>query len=78
VQNVRDQEVLDRFALRLKELRRDAELTQEQLSYKSGLTLSQIARIETGKLNSTICTVVVLARALDVDPSELMRLDPSK
>ena len=73
MQNVRDQQVLDRFALRLKEMRNRAQLTQEELSYKSGLTLSQIARIETGRLNSTICTVVILAKALDVDPGEILK-----
>ena len=75
MQNVRDQDILDKFADRLKQLRKAENLTQEQLSYKSGLTLSQIARIETGRLNSSICTVVTLARALEKDPSELLKFD---
>ena len=75
VQNVRDQVILDKFANRLKKLRKDKNMTQEQLSYKSGLTLSQIARIETGRLNSSICTVVTLAKALEKDPSELLKFD---
>ena len=74
MQNVRDQEILDKFAKRMRELRKAANLTQEQLSYKSGLTLSQIARIETGRVNSTVCTIVVLAKALEIEPSELLFL----
>jgi transcriptional regulator with XRE-family HTH domain len=46
-------------------------LTQEDLADKPGLSLSQIARIETGRLNTTISTVYVLLKALDIDASEL-------
>lgn len=75
MQSVRDQDILDKLAKRLKEIRKAQKLTQEQLSYKSGITLSQIARIETGRLNSSVCTLVIIAEALEVDPSELLKFD---
>jgi transcriptional regulator with XRE-family HTH domain len=47
-------------------------MTQEELALESGLALSQIARIETGRLNTTISTVYRLMNALDVDANELL------
>lgn len=46
-------------------------MTQEDLADKSGLTLSQIARIETAKVNTTVSTVNVILKALDADANEL-------
>lgn len=45
--------------------------TQEELSYESGLTLSQIARIETVKTNPTVSTIFKIARTLNINVSEL-------
>jgi transcriptional regulator with XRE-family HTH domain len=47
-------------------------MTQEDLAYNSGLSLSQIARIETAKVNPTLCTLMVIANTLKVHPRELM------
>jgi transcriptional regulator with XRE-family HTH domain len=47
-------------------------MTQEDLAYNSGLSLSQIARIETAKVNPTLCTLLVIANTLKVHPRELM------
>lgn len=47
-------------------------MSQEDLAYESDLTLSQIARIETGRLNTSICTVYAIAKGLGVDAKELM------
>jgi transcriptional regulator with XRE-family HTH domain len=46
-------------------------ITQEELAYRSELTLSQIARIETVKINPTVSTMFRIAKALDVSLSEL-------
>lgn len=59
------------FGRNLKRIRKEKGMTQEELQYKSGLALSQIARIETGVVNTTISTVYVLAKALKVEPGEL-------
>jgi transcriptional regulator with XRE-family HTH domain len=34
--------------------------------------LSQIARIETRKINPTLCTMIEIAKTLDIDPKELL------
>lgn len=73
MQNVRDEEVLRKFGNRLRELRRIKGMTQEELSYQSGISLGQIGKMETGKVNSTICSLVVLAKTLEIEPLELLR-----
>ena len=47
-------------------------MTQEDLAYTSGITLSQIARIETGKINPTICTINTIAKTLKVPAKDLL------
>jgi len=59
------------LAQRLKQLRSLKKITQEELAYRSELTLSQIARIETVKINPTVSTMFRIAKALDVSLSEL-------
>ena len=66
-----DQAGLTAFAEHLKQLRAHHQITQEQLAYKSGLTLSTIARIETVQINPTLSTIFSIARALDIDLKEL-------
>jgi transcriptional regulator with XRE-family HTH domain len=71
VHAVRNEKFLLRFGRNLQKARKSRGITQEELSYKSGLALSQIARIETGKLNTTISTVAVLLKALGAEANEL-------
>ncbi|MCB0668427.1 MAG: helix-turn-helix transcriptional regulator [Saprospiraceae bacterium] len=77
--NIKDQEFLDQLAERLRTIRKEKGMSQEDLAYKSNLALSQIGRIERGETNPTICTLKVLADGLEVTLSELFNLDrPSK
>ncbi len=71
MQTVRNEKFLNRLAKNLKRARKKRGITQEELAYKSGLALSQIARIETGKLNSSICTIYALLQALEAEANEL-------
>lgn len=68
----RDENILNAFAIRVKEIRSQKNISQEELAYSSGLSLSQIARIETGKINPTLCTVVIIAKHLDIHPKDLL------
>ena len=72
--NFRDERWLLDFGLNLKTIRERQHFTQEKLAYSSQLSLSQIARIETGKVNTTLCTIVLIAKTLKVEPSELLDL----
>ena len=68
---VYDEEGLKLLASKLKEVRAKKGFTQEELAYQSGLSLSQIARIETVKINPTVSTIFKIARTLKVNVSEL-------
>ncbi|MFP4024501.1 MAG: helix-turn-helix domain-containing protein [Thiohalospira sp.] len=75
--NVYDKEGLEQFAQRLKKIRKDKSITQEELAFRSGLALSQIARIETARINPTLSTIFRIARTLNLKPSELFDFDLS-
>ena len=70
-----DEEGLQLLAKRLKEIRSEKGVSQEDLAYRSELTLSQIARIETVRINPTISTIFRIARTLEVPLSELFNFE---
>lgn len=70
-----DEEGLKLLAKRLKEIRFEKGVSQEELAYRSEMTLSQIARIETVRTNPTISTLFRIARALEVPPSDLFNFE---
>lgn len=41
-------------------------------AYESGISLSQIARIETGKINPTLCTLTTIAKTLKIKAPDLL------
>ena len=56
----------------LERLRREAQMSQEQLSEKSGVSRTVIVKIETGGIDSVTCnTLFRLADALNVKVAEL-------
>ena len=73
-----DEEGLKLLADKLKQVRAKMGYTQEDLAYESGLSLSQIARIETRKINPTVSTMFKIARTLDVPVSDLFDFTLSK
>ena len=70
-----DEEGLKLLAKRLKEIRLEKGVSQEELSYRSEITLSQIARIETVRTNPTISTIFKFARALEVPLKDLFNFE---
>jgi transcriptional regulator with XRE-family HTH domain len=73
-----DEEGLRLLSKRLKEIRLEKGISQEELAYRSELTLSQIARIETLKTNPTISTLFKIIRTLEIKPSYLFNFDLPK
>lgn len=70
-----DEEGLLLLAKQLKAIRSEKGITQEELAFRSELTLSQIARIETVKTNPTMSTVFKIIRALNVSVSEFFNFE---
>lgn len=66
-----DKKGIEAFAEQLKKIRLKEGYTQSQLAFESGLSLSQIARIETARINPTLSTVFTLARTLNIPLTDL-------
>ncbi len=64
---------LIQFGLNLRRLRKEKMLTMEGLANLADIELSQIYRIETGKINPKLLTILLIARALEVEPEELFK-----
>jgi transcriptional regulator with XRE-family HTH domain len=62
----------DRFGKNLRRCRRVADLSQEQLGLLAGLHRTEIGLLERGARVPRIDTLVKLASALDVQPSDLV------
>lgn len=58
--------------IRIRDLRKERNISQEELANEADIPLSQIGRIERGETNPTISTLYVLAIALDVDLKSLV------
>ena len=59
------------FGLRVRELRAQRKLTQEELAERACIHRTYLASIEAGRRNVALVNIVYLARALDIAPSEL-------
>ena len=64
-------DLLAAFGERVRELRVALGLSQEELGFRSDLDRTYISDIERGKRNVSIININALARALDVEPSQL-------
>lgn len=58
--------------MELKKYRRIAGLTQEALARKSGVDATIISRLERGERHASYENIVRLARALNLEPEELV------
>ncbi|RDY59396.1 helix-turn-helix domain-containing protein [Flagellimonas nanhaiensis] len=59
------------FGMNLRALREERNLSQTKLEAIAGLSKNQVWRIENGEVNTTISNLVLLAKALNLDVSEL-------
>ena len=58
----------------LRQLREDRLMTQQDLAGHAGLTITTVSRIENGKTRARLRTIRSLARALEMEPTELRRI----
>lgn len=64
--------ILVRFGKRVKELRVEKNLTQDQFAQLCGLHKNYIGMIERGERNPSLINIEVIARGLEISLSELM------
>jgi transcriptional regulator with XRE-family HTH domain len=68
---ISDSKILENFGLRVKELRKQNELSQEQLAQKAKLHRTYVGMIERAEKNITLLNIEKLAKALKVNVKEL-------
>ena len=70
--NYRDEKGVIAFGNRLREIRLKNGYSQERLANEAGIAPSQISRIETGEINTSLSHICLIARILKVQPKDLM------
>ena len=63
---------LKKLGANIKRLREEKGLSFRELSYACDIDNSKISKIEKGQINITFTTILQLAKALEVNPSELL------
>lgn len=64
-------EILIKFGQRVRHLRKEKNLSQEELSFKADLHRTYIGMIERAEKNITLVNIEKIAKALNVDLKEL-------
>jgi len=66
------------FATNLRRLRHAKGLSQDELAYQAEVSRSYLSQIEKGVFFASLKIVGRLAEALNVEPSELLKLPPKR
>ncbi|MDQ3844677.1 MAG: helix-turn-helix domain-containing protein [Bacteroidota bacterium] len=64
--------MLQQIGAKIREVRQQRKMTQESLANECDVDYSQINRMELGKVNFNISYLYKIAKALQVDPKELL------
>jgi transcriptional regulator with XRE-family HTH domain len=69
---ISDSDILKKFGDRVRELRKQLNLSQENLAEKAGLHRTYIGMIERAEKNITLINIEKIANALNVNIKELL------
>ena len=67
-------EILRKFGAYVKQLRNDKGMTMLDIEVITGITESSVSKIENGKKNPALTTIIKLAQGLSISPSKLLSL----
>lgn len=70
---ISDSEILKKFGERVRELRKQKDISQEELAHKADLHRTYIGMIERAEKNLTLLNIERIANALEVNISELFK-----
>ena len=70
--NVKNKVLIKSLGERIRKLRNEKGISQEELANEADIPLSQIGRIERGETNPTISSLFVISQALDIDLKNLV------
>nr|WP_282130073.1 helix-turn-helix transcriptional regulator [Roseobacter litoralis] len=65
--------VQSRVSKNIQRIRREKELSQEDVAHRANIHQTYLSGVETGKRNPSILVVERIARALNVDVSEIFK-----
>jgi transcriptional regulator with XRE-family HTH domain len=69
------EELQQKFGLHLKSIREKQDISLRDLASKCELDHSKIGKIENGKTNLKLSTIFELAKALEINPKNLLDFD---
>jgi transcriptional regulator with XRE-family HTH domain len=61
-----------KFGRRVKKLRKEAHLSQEELAFRADMKRSYLSDLENGKRNPSVRALIRLATGLEVPPAHLL------
>jgi len=67
-----DQILIEEFGKRIRQLRTERNLSQEELSFQTGFHRTYIGMVERGERNISLSNIGVFAKAFDITLSELL------
>jgi transcriptional regulator with XRE-family HTH domain len=70
---MKDNKILTKFGDNVRRIRKEKNLSQEQLSFKADLHRTYIGMIERAEKNVTLINIEKIAKALEVDIIELLK-----
>ncbi len=68
---IRDEKAIKLLGKKVRELRKKQKLSQSQLAYEANIPRMQVSRIERGEINTSISTIIAIARVLEVQTKDL-------
>jgi transcriptional regulator with XRE-family HTH domain len=76
--NVKNKALIKSLGERIKRLRNEKGVSQEELANEADIPLSQIGRIERGETNPTISSLYVISQALEIELKHLVDVKSKK
>lgn len=63
----------EKVGKRIKEIRVEKKITQQELADLCGIEPSNMSRLEAGRANATLSTIEIVSKNLGVEPFELFK-----
>ena len=70
-----DKELLREFGKRIRQLRTERNLSQEELAFQTGFHRTYIGMIERGERNLSLSNIGVFGKTFEMSVSELLKFD---
>jgi len=70
---ISDSEILKKFGERVRQLRKQKDISQEELAHRADLHRTYIGMIERAEKNITLLNIQKIANALEVEISDLLK-----